>query len=173
MTIYVLIVIFVIGVALLCVWGIIDKIHPQYWIEMLYGNNTVFWSVTLGGIAVILISFAILFSGLKKRKPKAAKVRNTECGLISISILALEEMANRYLVADAAIRSVKAFVAIRNGKLSIKAVLSVAEGTNIPEVISALQNGLKAHIELLAGIEVCRIKLLVEKTAQVIKARVE
>ncbi|MFA5675193.1 MAG: alkaline shock response membrane anchor protein AmaP [Christensenellales bacterium] len=173
LTIYVLIVLFVIGVTLLCVWGLIDKIHPQYWIETLYGSNTVFWSVTLGGIAVVLLSVTILFSGFKKRKPKTAKIRNTESGAISISILALEEMATRYLAADTAIRSVKAFVASRDGKLTIKAVLSVAEGTNIPDVLGALQDGLKANIELLAGIEVCRIKLLVEKTAQVIKARVE
>lgn len=173
LAIYVLAVLFIIGVALLCVWGIIDKIHPQFWIEMLYENNTVFWSVTIGGIAAMLLSITLLLSGLKKRKAKTARVRITESGAISISISALEEMATRYLAGDAAIRSVKAFVTVRDGKLKITAVLSVSEGTNIPEVLSALQNGLKAHIELLAGIEVYKIKLLVEKTAQVIKARVE
>lgn len=173
LTLYVLVVLFVIGVTLLCVWGLIERIHPQYWIEMLYENNTVFWAVSLGGIAIMLLSITLLFSGLRKRRTKTAKIRTTESGAISISLSALEEMATRYIAADAAIRSVKAFVECKDGKLKIKAVLSVSEGTNIPDVLSALQNGLKAHIELLAGIEVYKIKLLVEKTAQVIKARVE
>lgn len=170
--IYVLAVLFVVCVVLLCVWGVIDSIHPHFWIEMLYSGNTAF-PVSLLGVAIVLLSLAFLFSGFKRRTAKDAKVRVTENGIISVSISALEEMTMRYLANDTAIRNVKASVKSKDAKLKVAAVLSVAEGTNIPETLSALQSGLKAHLELLAGIEVYKIKLLVEKTAQVVKARVE
>lgn len=173
LTLYILFVLFVIGIILACAWGLIDQIHPHYWVRMLYEDGTVFWSVTLGGIAVALLSIALMFSGVRKRKPRTASVCVTEIGTISISLTALEEMATRYITADAAIRSVRATASVHDGKLKLSAVMSIADGTNLPEVLSALQTGLKSHIEVLAGIEVERIKLLVEKTAQMVKARVE
>lgn len=173
LTLYILFVLFVIGVILVCTWGIIDQIHPQFWVRMLYENSTVFWSVTLGGIAIALLSIALMFSGVRKRKPKTASVCVTEIGAISISLTAVEEMATRYISADASIRSVKASACVREGKLKLTAVMSVVDGTNLPEVLSAIQTGLKSHIEVLAGIEVEKIKLLVDKTAQLVKARVE
>lgn len=172
-TLYVLFVLFLIGVTLGCAWGLIDQIHPLYWVQLLYEDTVVFWSVTVGGIAVVLLSVALMFSGVRKRKPRTTAVKVSEGGVISITLNALEELAIRYIVADTAVRSVRASALVREGKLVIKANLSVADGTNIPEVLLALQTGLKAHIELLAGIEVTKIMLLVEKTAQVVKARVE
>lgn len=171
-TLYVLLVLFLIGVTLGCAWGLIDQNHPLYWVQLLYEDAVVFWSVTIGGIAVAILSVALMFSGVRKRKPRTATVKVSEGGTISITLSALEEMSTRYIAADASVRSVRATAAVREGKLIVKANLSVAEGTNIPEVLLALQTGLKAHIELLAGIEVAKIMLLVEKTAQVVKARV-
>ena len=57
--------------------------------------------------------------------------------------------------------------------MNISAKMAIAEGANIPEILLSLQTSLKEHIELLAGIEVNKILLLVEKTSQVVKARVE
>ena len=172
-TLYILFVLFVIGVTLGCVWGFIDQVHPQYWVQNLYGNTTVFWAVTLGGILIAILSVVLMFSGARRRKPKTAFVSAAQGGSISITLSAIEEMAMRYIAADDAVRSVRASVAVRDGKLIVKANMAVAEGTNIPSVLQALQSGLKQHIETMAGIEVLKILLLVEKTAQVIKARVE
>jgi uncharacterized alkaline shock family protein YloU len=122
---------------------------------------------------VIIVSIMLMFSGIRRRKPKAALVRVTEGGSISISISALEEMVTRFIAANESVRTVRAAAWVRDSKLNVQAKLSVAEGTNIPETMQAIQAGLKAHIELLSGIEVNKIMLLVEKTTQVVKARVE
>jgi uncharacterized alkaline shock family protein YloU len=64
-------------------------------------------------------------------------------------------------------------VVIKEGKANIKGRLAVAEGTNIPATLTDMQKSLKEQIEALSGIMVNKISLLVEKTSQVAKARVE
>ena len=86
---------------------------------------------------------------------------------------ALEDMVMRFIAANEQVKSVRATVSVRDSKINACVRLSVVEGTNIPEVLTSLQTGLKAHIEVLAGIEVNKIMLLVEKTTQIVKARVE
>ena len=173
LTIYILCVLFITGVTLACAWGLISYDYPNYWLSMLYGNTAVIWIVSAIGVALAIISIMLMFSGIRRRKPKTAKVRITEGGSISITVNALEDMVMRFIAANEQVRSVKAAVSVRESKINAHARLSVAEGTNIPEVLTSLQTGLKAHIEALAGIEVNKIMLLVEKTTQIVKARVE
>lgn len=173
LTFYILFVLFITGVTLCCAWGLISSDLPAWWLGQLYGNSAVIWIVSIIGIAVVIVSFMLMFSGIRRRKPKAAIVRHTDKGAISITVTALEDMSMRYVAAHEAVRTVKATVVVRDVKLIVSARLAVTEGTNIPEVLQELQSGLKAHIELLAGIEVSKIMLLVEKTTQVVKARVE
>lgn len=173
LTLYILFVLFITVMTLGCAWGFIDAAYPGYWLDQLYGNIAVIWIVSVIGVAVVIISLMLMFSGIRRRKPKSATVRVAENGAISITLNALEEMSMRFIAACEAVRTVKATVTVRDGKVNVHAKMAVAEGTNIPEVLSGLQTGLKAHIELLAGIEVNKIILLVEKTTQVVKARVE
>ncbi len=173
LTLYILFVLFIAGVTLCCAWGIISIDYPSWWLEQLYGSTAVIWIVSVIGVAVVIVSFMLMFSGIRRRKPKAANIRHTDKGAISITVTALEEMSMRFIAAHDAVRTVKATVIVRDSKLIVNARLALAEGTNIPEVLQELQTGLKAHIELLAGIEVNKIILLVEKTTQVVKARVE
>lgn len=172
-TLYILFVLFIIGVVLGCVWGLIDQAHPQFWLKALYEDPAVFWAVSIGGVVIAILSFVLMFSGSRKRKPKTAYVSTTDSGMIAVTLSALEEMTTRFISANEAVRSVKASASVRDSKLIIRANMTVAEDTNIPEALKALQDGLKAHLETLSGIEVGRILLLVEKTAQTVKARVE
>jgi uncharacterized alkaline shock family protein YloU len=173
LTIYILFVLFITGVTLACAWGFIVIDHPSYWLKLLYGDTLVIWIVSAIGVVLAIISIMLMFSGIRRRKPKAAKVRMTEGGSISITVNALEDMVMRFIAANEQVKSVRATVSVRDSKINARARLSVVEGTNIPEVLTSLQTGLKAHIEVLAGIEVNKIMLLVEKTTQIVKARVE
>ena len=173
LTLYILVVLFISGVVLACAWGIIDIVHPYYWVSLLQDSLAVRIITTIVAIAVIFISIALMFSGAKKRPPAAAVITETGIGTISVSLSAIEEMAIRHISTNAAVRSVKASVGVRDAKINISARLSVSEGVNIPEILQTLQAGVKEHVELLAGIEVNKVLLLVEKTSQVVKARVE
>lgn len=173
LTIYILAVLFITCVALACCWGFIQIGYPQGWLSLLYGNyiNQIIVSVIC--IVVIIVSFSLMFFGIRRRKPKSTIIRNTGMGTIFISISALEEMAVRHISSNAAIRGVKASVMIKDSKANITAKISISEGANIPEVLQSLQVSLKEHIEVLAGIQVNKITMLVEKTSQVVKNRVE
>ena len=173
LTLYILVVLFVAGVMLACTWGFIHISYPSDWLSALYENGMVRFVASLIGIVLIVLSIALMFSGIKKRKPKSAMINQTGNGMISISINALEEMATRHIVANENVRSVKVSIDIKDSKVNISAKLAVAEGTQIPEILLTLQTSLKENIEVLSGIEVNKILLLVEKTSQVVKARVE
>lgn len=173
LTLYILCVLFIAGVTLACAWGIIDIIHPQYWVAGLYSNTAVGIIVSIIGLALIALSIVLMFSGVRKRGAKAALIQETGTGAISISLSAIEEMSTRHILANPAIRNVKVSVLINEAKVTISAKLAVLEDTRIPDVLHGLQTSLKEHVEVLSGIEVNKISLLVEKTSQVVKARVE
>jgi len=173
LTLYILFVMIVAGVTLACTWWFIAKDFPVAWLDMLYADPMVRLVVSIIGIAVVIISLMLMFSGIRKRKPKSAFIVDTGSGAVSITISALEEMATRHMLANDSVRTVKAAVAVRDGKVNIVGRMAVAEGTNIPATLTGLQKSLKEHIETLSGIAVNKISLLVEKTSQIAKARVE
>jgi uncharacterized alkaline shock family protein YloU len=173
LTLYILFVMIVAGVTLACTWWFIAKDYPVLWLDKLYIDPTIRLIVSLIGVAVVIISLILMFSGIRKRKPKSAFIADTGSGTVSITISALEEMAIRHMLANEAVRTVKASVNVKDAKANITARMAVAEGTNIPATLTELQKGLKEHIETLSGITVNKISLLVEKTSQIAKARVE
>ncbi len=173
LTIYILLVLFVSVVTLGMAWGLINIEWPQFWVAQLYGDSVVRLAVSIIVVTVVLLSFLLMFYGMRKRKPKSALIKTTGLGAVFISISAIEEMAMRHIAAHEAVRNVKASIRIKDAKANIVARIAIAEGANIPEILLSLQTSLKEHIEVLAGIEVNKITLLVEKTSQVVKARVE
>jgi uncharacterized alkaline shock family protein YloU len=173
LTIYILVVLFVSVVVLGCAWEIINDYQPQSWLSLLYSDNLTKIIVSIIVIAVILLSLLLMFYGIRRKKPKSALIKNTGLGGVFISVSAIEEMAMRHIASHEAVRNVKASIKIRDSKANISAKIAIAEGSNIPEVLTSLQASLKEDIEVLAGIQVNKILLLVEKTSQVAKARVE
>ncbi len=173
LTLYILFVLFVAGVTLVCTWGLISSAYPEQWLAALYTDAAVQIVISVIGVVVIVLSIMLMFSGIRKQKQKSALINSTANGTISISLNAIEEMAVRHMMENPAIRTVKANIASKDAKVNISAHVSISEDTNIPETLLALQTSLKSHIELLAGIEVNKITLLVDKTSHVVKARVE
>jgi uncharacterized alkaline shock family protein YloU len=166
-------VLFVAGVTLGCAWGWIDASFPQYWLTLLYEDLTVIWIVSIICIVVAIVSFMLMFSGIRKRKPKTAKIGTSEGGAIFVTLNALEEMATRHIASNSAVRSVNVRVSVKEGKACFMSRMTVVEGTCIPDLLNGLQKSLKEHIETLSGIVVNKITLYVDKTAQVVKARVD
>lgn len=173
LTLYILMVLFLVCVTLGCAWGLIDVAFPQYWLMQLVGDTLTIWVVSAVGIVVALVSLMLMFSGIRKRKPKSARITTLDGGAIFVTFNALEDMATRHIAFDSAVKSVSVRVAVRDGKASFTSRMTVVEGTCIPEVLSGLQKSLKEHIETLSGITVDKVTLYVDKTAQVVKARVE
>ena len=173
LTVYLLAVIFAACVVLACAWDVIQAGFPQTWLSLLYTDYPTRVIVSVSCVAVIVISFSLMFYGLRRRRPKATLIRNTGLGAIFISISAVEEMAARHIAANKNVKNAKVSVRIKDSKAEFSAKLAVTEGANIPETLSSLQASLKEQIGALSGIEVGRVTMLVEKTSQVVKPRVE
>lgn len=173
LTIYILVILFASVVILGCTWGIISGFQANSWLNSLYSDSFTQLMTSIIVIAIIILSLLLMFYGIRKKRPQSALIKNTGLGGVFISISAIEEMATRHIASHEAVRNVKASIKIRDSKANISARIAIAEGTNIPEVLLSLQTSLKEHIEVLAGIQVNKIRLLVEKTSQVAKARVE
>jgi len=173
LTVYLLAVIFAACVVLACAWDVIQAGFPQTWLSLLYTDYLTRVIVSASCIAVIAVSLSLMFYGLRRRSPKAALIKDTGLGAISISINAVEEMAARHIAANRDVKNARVSVRIKDSKADFSAKLAIAEGANIPETLSSLQASLKEQIEALSGIEVSKVTMLVEKTSQAVKPRVE
>lgn len=165
LTFYILVFIFISGIVLACTWGLINQIHPLYWVNLLY-NNTVVKIVTSAICTVILLmSLKFMFTGARERKIKTKILRESEAGTIRLSVLALQDMVNRYVTEIGDIRNYKTKIVTTEKGINIELSLAVLPGTNIPELTASLQTGIKDNIETLSGIGVGNINILVTDTS--------
>ena len=173
LTLYIIFVLCIAAVVTLSAWEVIGASSAQGWIDTLYSSGWAKIIVTVISIIIIIVSFMLMFARTKKKEAKTALITVTETGSISISLVAIEEMATKHIQKEIAVKSAKVNVTVKDSKIELLCKLTVAEGTNIPEVLSSLQVSTKQEIETYAGVSVGKISVLVERTMQAAKARVE
>ncbi len=173
LTLYIIFVLCIAVVTMLSAWNVIVIDYTQSWLDTLYASGWAKIIVTIIAIVVIIVSFMLMFARTRKREPKSALITTTETGSIAISLSAVEEMATKHMLKNDAVKSAKVNVSVKDSKIDISSKLTVAEGSNIPEVLSSLQLSTKQEVETYAGVSIGKISVLVERTMQVVKARVE
>ena len=173
LTLYILCVLCIAALLVLCAWNVIGASYVTLWVDTLYSSAWTKIAVTIIAFVFIVISFMLMFARSSKKQPASALITETGTGSISISLSAIEEMANKHLLTENSVRNAKVAVSVKDTKINLSCKLAVSEGTNIPQVLSALQASTKQEVETYAGVEVGKISMLVEKTSQVVKARVE
>lgn len=165
LTLYILIFIFISCIVLACTWGLINHIHPLYWVDLLYENFVVKIVASIICIVIILMSLKFMFTGARERRIKTKILRESEAGTIRLSVLALQDMVNRFVTEISDIRNFKTNIITTERGINIELSLAVLPGTNIPELTSSLQAGIKDNIETLSGIGVGNINILVTDTS--------
>lgn len=173
LTLYILCVLCVAVLAVVCAWNVIGAEYPLLWLNTLYTNTWTKILVTVIAFAFIVVSLVLMFARANKKEPKSALITQTGIGAVSISLSAIEDMATKHMLANDAVRNARVNVSAKEAKINLSCKLAVSEGTNIPEVLQAMQVSTKQEVETYAGVEIGKISMLVEKTSQVIKARVE
>lgn len=165
LTLYILSFIFIAGIVIFCAWGLIDRIHPQWWLDNLYGDMTVKIIATAIAALIIGLSLKFIFTGGKEKRVRTKTLKETEGGSIRISVLALQDMVTRYVVELKDVRNHKVKIITNEKGIDIDLKLAVIPGTNIPELTSSLQAGLKDNIETFSGICVNHVDILVADTS--------
>jgi len=165
LTLYILSFIFIAGIVIFCAWNLIDKAHPIYWIENLYGDTVVKIVASAIAAVIIVLSLKFIFTGSRDKKVKTKTLKESESGSIRVSVLALQDMVNRYVMESSDVRNHRSRIITNEKGIDIDLKLAVIPGANIPELTSALQSGLKDNIETYSGIFVNNVDILVDDTS--------
>ena len=173
LTLYIIFMICIAVVTMLGAWNVIAQATAQGWLDTMYTSVWAKIIITIIAVIVIIVSFMLMFARTRKKEPKTALITSTETGSIAIALSAIEEMATKHMLKNDAVKSARVNVGVKDSKIDLTGKLTIAEGTNIPEVLSSLQLSTKQEIETYAGVSVGKISVLVERTMQVAKARVE
>jgi hypothetical protein len=131
-------------------------------------------SVILGSVsALFLITVRLFFAGKKRPEPAPSYslVKNSEYGSVYITISALDTMVQKYCRSIGKIRECASSINLIKDGVTINLKLSLLPDSNVPELTSEMQKGLKEYIESLSGILVQEIGVLVISMSGMPKAR--
>lgn len=127
-----------------------------------------YW-VLLIGLAILLISLRLLFSGVKRNKKSKYIIKYTSLGELKISTQTIEGLTYSVTKKFNEIRDVKANVEIIDDELIILINVRVSPNVNIPEIIFKIQERVKEHVQNCTGIKVREVKFKISEIASQIR----
>jgi hypothetical protein len=147
--------------------GLIDL--QDFWTRLaaLHGR----WEVGLVGLAFLVASLWLLFSGLKTRRHRETVVKTGDMGNISISLTAIENLVLKITRDIEKVKDVKVNIIRHDGGVSVFLRLVVTYDVIIPEMTSELQKAVKEYIENTAGITVREVRISVDNIYNPYKQR--
>lgn len=161
LTLYILIFIFIAGVVLACTTNLIVRIHPEYWVKLIYENTIVRILAAIICAIILILSFSLMFARTSSKRLRTKTLRKTDSGIVEVAIIAIEQMAHRYVSDTSGVRSSKIIIMSKEEGVIVSAKLSIEPNINIPELTSQLQAGLKNEIETYTGILVMEVRIVV------------
>jgi len=169
-SIYLFVVIAVCLFLLAAIFGLLPMVNltliastmsgADVWLRMLY---------VVGFIIMTVVSFCLLFFGIRKEKVKTTVISSSDSGNISISIVALEDLAKKFIKQTAAVK-VEAIKVLQTGeKVELNVKISIQPEVSIPQITQEMQTGLIQYIEAFSGIKVSKVKITVATINESIK----
>jgi uncharacterized alkaline shock family protein YloU len=171
---FVLIAMLLICVALI---GVALRMIPDVYIQsaIAWVGSGLINSAILGSVSALFLIFTIrLFFAGKKRPdpvPSYSLVKNSEFGSVYITVSALDTMVQKFCRSVSKIRECASAINLSKDGITINLKLSLLPDSNVPELTSELQKGLKEYIESLSGILVQEIGVLVISMSGMTKTR--
>lgn len=168
LTIFLIVVICAFAFLLLTMFGVISAdaltgvlataLHGGFWYKLGYAVVC---------IIMIVVAFMLMFFGFGKNHQHESTVQIAQLGAggIVITTKAIEEMVQREVTAAPGVRSAHSRVTSFGDYVDIAVRLSVAPGTNIPEVTKTLQTQLEQDIQTQTGVAVRDLHLSVTDIA--------
>lgn len=107
-----------------------------------------------GLIGILFIIIGLTFARILLRSTKGddALVFQSEAGTITVSALAIEDLAKKVIQKYEAVKEAHFKTIIQNRSLSLRVKLTVFSGFLIPEVITELERELKEKLERMLGL---------------------
>ena len=123
--------------------------------------------VAAGAVLVLLGLYCLgmLFRHQKKSK-RGFVVQQTECGELSISVRAIEDLVHKCVDRHEEIHVMSTALDSTRDGLVIRLRIGLAGGVNIPLAVAALQKQIKQYVTSCSGVDVKEVKVQVETSSK-------
>ncbi|WAM34745.1 alkaline shock response membrane anchor protein AmaP [Caldicellulosiruptor morganii] len=158
LTIFTLVVIIVSIFAILLSLGVfnIDSVQSAVYEYM---NNPVYGLVPL---LMIVMGFAVMFIGVKKKKVRLGIIHTNEFGNLVISPKTFESAGYSAIKDIKGIKDAAIEIEFDESGVEYNIDALVVSDVNIPELTKEVQNAIKNHVETVIGIPVKSVNLHVK-----------
>ena len=158
-TIYLLVVIAACLYVLATFLGLLPQENFNSIATSLSGGNA--WLRILAFVilaVVVVVSFSLMFFGIKKEKQKTALIASYESGTISIAVSALEDLAKKFVKQTEFVKGETIKVLTLGEEVELDLKIKILPEVNMPRITQEMQSGLIQYIETYSGIKVARAK---------------
>lgn len=165
-----------IGLALLslvCLFSLFG-VTPAGWAEWVESGS-------YSGILLIIVCAFFLFSSIRfllnslgLLAPRQTIVHKNDNGEVNISLGAIENLLNKVARGIYGIKDAKSYVFTeKNGELSVRMRIVVTPEAAVPKLADDVQNAVKLYVKDIVGVEVTKVRVMVDNITAVSKNRVE
>jgi len=129
--------------------------------------------LALLSVLLLVMSFKYLFMSIVPPRAQSAMLKNTDIGMIRVSVNTLDLIAQKAARTFADIKDVKTTVMPETDGVRIRVVLFIIPEVNIPELAQAVQTKIKESIEGLSGIVAKEVQVYVENSSSSQRTKIE
>jgi len=129
--------------------------------------------LALLSVLLLVMSFKYLFMSIVPPRAQSTLLKNTDIGMIRVSVNTLDLIAQKAARTFADVRDVKTAVVPEIDGIRVRVVLFIMPEVNIPELTQAVQTKVKESIEDISGIVAKEIQVYVENSSSSQRAKIE
>ncbi|MBP5312709.1 MAG: alkaline shock response membrane anchor protein AmaP [Clostridia bacterium] len=132
----------------------------------LYQSNRYDVLVFIIGLVFVLVSIAILSSGIRGKRSSKYISRTNDGGTVNISAASIENIALAMSKRFQGVKDAKAKALFNKNELSISIKLQAYTDVNLPELCKGIQERVKESVESSTDIKVNNVTVNVENVSQ-------
>ena len=173
LTLYTLAIIIVSLFLIIVAAGSIPLTHIKNYINSIEYGWEFAGILLVVSLIFLLISIKLLFSRNKPKAVTGTLLKNTEMGMIKISVNTLDALVQKSVRGFQEIKDVKSYVIPEDDGIRVRLNIQLMPDVNIPGISTAVQNKVKEYVESTAGILVKEVYIFIDNLAAMQRSRVE
>jgi uncharacterized alkaline shock family protein YloU len=167
----ILLLLFVLAVIALAVvvpciiFGVIPHSYFDTFVQYVYADVWMKVLVTAVCAVLFIIGLRLLIAGVTKPRIKTALLTSSTEGTVRVSLLVLDELAQKFASGIKEIKDIKTDVALAGEGVKFRVKYAIVQEASVPDISLKLQSGIKQYVEMYSGITVKAVEVMVEKTS--------
>jgi len=124
-------------------------------------------------LVFFVISLKLLFLRRKRATLTGTLIKNTELGMIRVSITTLDTLVQKAVRGFGEVKDVRSLVVAEADGIRVRLNMQLMPDSNIPDISQAVQKKVKEYVESTAGIVVKEVYVYIDNIAALQRSRVE